>query len=101
MYTAVYEYSLEEIRNSCSLHPNRLIYNHIIFNHNRLTLIRGAHGCADVGAQVAHAEERARLRLADQHVVAGQRQRPQLCGLQLLRLSNGWQGLESYEKITK
>ena len=40
-----------------------------------------AHGCADVGAQVAHAEEGASLCLADQHIVARQRQ-----GFQLLRL---------------
>mmetsp|Transcript_23835 Transcript_23835/g.48982 ORF Transcript_23835/g.48982 Transcript_23835/m.48982 type:complete len:276 (-) Transcript_23835:715-1542(-) len=42
-----------------------------------------AHGRTDVRAQVADAEERPSLRLADQHVVAGQRQGLQLLGLQL------------------
>ena len=43
-----------------------------------------AHGRADVGAQVPDAEERPSLRLADQHIVASQRQ-----GFQLLRLQLG------------
>ena len=42
-----------------------------------------AHGSADVRAEVSDAEEGTSLRLADQHIVASQRQGFQLLGLQL------------------
>ena len=49
-----------------------------------------AHGRADVGAQVANAEERPSLCLADQHIVSGKRQGFQLLGLQLGSLHAGF-----------
>mmetsp|Transcript_3303 Transcript_3303/g.3795 ORF Transcript_3303/g.3795 Transcript_3303/m.3795 type:complete len:274 (+) Transcript_3303:152-973(+) len=45
-----------------------------------------AHGCANVWAKVAHAEDRTSLRLANQDIVASKSQSFQLCRLQLRSL---------------